>query len=64
MKEFSFEIPVNVPARPMGWVIQVHPDFFWNTSEVMFTELARSIRQEQEMKKRPVVMTGLSKILR
>ena len=36
---FSFEIDLNVPHRPSGWVIQVHPDFLWNTS------LARTIRQ-------------------
>ncbi|TDX02125.1 helix-turn-helix domain-containing protein [Dinghuibacter silviterrae] len=36
---FGFEVDQGITQRPTGWVIQLHPDFLWNTP------LARSIRQ-------------------
>ncbi len=36
---FRVEVEKNLPLKPSGWMIYIHPDFLWNTS------LAKTIRQ-------------------
>ena len=38
---FSVEVDKNMPSNHSGWILLIHPDFFWNTP------LAKIIKQYQ-----------------